>query len=568
MEAVREACDPAAEPGRRRRSARREAQIRRRRFVALVIVVVVVATVVLLASGALRAGAAARPGAGALLGSVAGDGTGAVFNDPSLTPDDASVSAAHTTADLNFSDGVATVRSSEIGTALVSESDVSLDDVSLLGGVVTADSVELVATADAGPSSADAGADDSVVNGLEVNGQPVSDQAGVIAVPDVGTLTVLGQTVDQSRPAPSAVVIGLELALDQQVGDLAAGSVIVVGRATAVSDSATARHLARLAAKPVEPAPLAAPLPTPTAKPRHRAATTGGTGNSASEASGKSTSSGAGGNSGAGGGVADSTMTMPASPSKAILARFPGAVFPVKGAVNYVDTFGAFRADMKGHRHEGNDIFAKMGTPIVAVLAGTVRYSTYGIGGNNAHVTDAHGDYFYYAHMVRFAAGLKSGDHVHAGEVIGYVGETGDAAGTSPHCHFEIHPDGGPAVDPYQYLQAWWAVALGVPAARATPLATIVEAGVGIPLAELLARRGVIVGADFGRAGAAVGRRMARPADLPRPNALELALFASSLGGITAIKRLRAPALPELLAGHETVVRRTVVIAERTLTKS
>ena len=128
--------------------------------------------------------------------------------------------------------------------------------------------------------------------------------------------------------------------------------------------------------------------------------------------------------------------------------------------MNYTDTFGAYRADMKGHRHEGNDIFAKMGTPIVAVLAGTIRYSTYGIGGNNAHLTDAHGDYFYYAHMVRFAAGLKSGDHVQAGEVIGYVGETGDAAGTSPHCHFEIHPNGGAAIDPYPYLQAWRATAL------------------------------------------------------------------------------------------------------------
>jgi hypothetical protein len=259
---------------------------------------------------------------------------------------------------------------------------------------------------------------------------------------------------------------------------------------------------------------------------------------------------------------------MPASPSREILARFPGAVFPVKGAVNYVDTFGAFRADMKGHRHEGNDIFAKMGTPIVAVLAGTVRYSTYGIGGNNAHLTDAQGDYFYYAHMVRFAARIKSGDHVHAGQVIGYVGETGDAAGTSPHCHFEIHPNGGAAVDPYPYLEAWRAAATGVAPAADIPVTTLTEAGVGIPLAEVLARRGVIVGVDFGRAGAALGRRMARSPDLPRLNVLELALFVSSLGGIRAIRRLREPTIPALLADHETVVRRTLVIAERTLTKS
>ena len=109
-----------------------------------------------------------------------------------------------------------------------------------------------------------------------------------------------------------------------------------------------------------------------------------------------------------------------------------------------------------------------------------------------------------------------------------------------------------------------------MPAAAATPVATITEAGVGIPLPVLLARRGVIVGMELGGAAAVaeVGRGIAGRTDLPWPNALELALCVSSLGGIAAIRRLRAPALPELLAEHETVVRRTVVIAERTLTKS
>ena len=262
-------------------------------------------------------------------------------------------------------------------------------------------------------------------------------------------------------------------------------------------------------------------------------------------------------------------MPPPATPTKTILARFPGAVFPVRGPVNYVDTFGAYRADMPKHRHEGNDIFAKTGTPIVAVLAGTIRYSTYGIGGNNAHLTDARGDYFYYAHMVRFAAGLKSGDHVARGEVIGYVGETGDAAGTSPHCHFEIHPGGGPAIDPFPYLEAWRAAAAGVPAVD-TPVAVIAQAEVGIPLATLLARRGVIEGVDLGAAGAVAeaGRVIDARTDLSQPGVLGLVLCTSSLFGVAAIWRLRAPALPELLAGNETVVRRTVFIAERKLTNS
>ncbi len=568
---------------RRRRSARREAQIRRGRFVVLAVAVAGVATVVMLATGALRAGAQAPPGAGALLASISsgGDvvGFGDIFNGPSIANDEATVRRSFTSANLRFARGVATVRSSEVGTALVSETDVSLDDVSLLGGVVKADSVEVVATADAGPSSADAATGDSFVNGLEVDGQPVADQTKPVAIPGVGTLTILAATVDDSSPSPSAVVTGLVLVLDQQVGDLATGSVIVVGRAAASSDAATARQLARLAAEPPEPTPLPAPLPTPTATPRPSKSSPGGTGKSSSGGAGTGSSgktgashtgSSSGGAASGAGGVVVATMPPPAPPTKEILARFPGAVFPVRGPVNYTDTFGAYRADMPNHRHEGNDIFAKMGTPIVAVLAGTIRYSTLGIGGNNAHLTDARGDYFYYAHMVRFAAGLKSGDHVAKGQVIGYVGETGDAAGTSPHCHFEIHPDGGPAVDPFPYLEAWRAAAAGVPAAAATPVATIAQAEVGIPFATLFARRGVLVGVDFGGAAAVadVGRGIAGRADLPQPNVLELVLFVSSLGGVAAIRRIRVPALPELLAENETVVRRTVVIAERTLTKS
>ncbi len=572
---------------RRRRSARREAQIRRRRFVVLSVVVVVGATFVLLAAGALRAGAATPSGAAATLSAIDGDTVSDIFVEPSVADNEATVSDPSRAGDVKFDNAVATVRSTIVGTALVGESDVSLSDVSLLGGVVTADSVELVATADAGPASADAGAGDSFVNGLAVDGRPVADQSGPMLVPGVGTLTVLITKIDQSSPAPSAIVTGLTLVLDQPVGDLAAGDVIVVGSASASSDAPTAQRLAELAARPPGPTPLPAPLPTPSATPRPirtspgrtGATALGKTGNSSSAATGKSQAGGSqaggatggavtGGAASAGGTVA--TMPAPAPPSQAILARFAGAVFPVRGPVNYVDTFGAYRADMKGHRHEGNDIFATMGTPIVAVLAGVIGYSTYGIGGNNAHLTDARGDYFYYAHMERFAAGLKSGDHVVAGQVIGYVGETGDAAGTSPHCHFEIHPDGGPAVDPFAYLEAWRAAAAGVPAAAATPLATIAQAGVGVPFAALLARRGVLVGVDLGGAAAVadVGRGLAGRTDLPQPNIVELALFVSSLGGVAAIRRIRAPALPELLAEHETVVRRTIVIAERTLTKS
>jgi hypothetical protein len=130
-------------------------------------------------------------------------------------------------------------------------------------------------------------------------------------------------------------------------------------------------------------------------------------------------------------------------------------VFPVVGTYNFTDTFGAYRADTPGG-HQGADIFATWGSVVVAVQDGTITgVSLTPIGGNNIHLTTSRGDYFYYAHLSRFATGLAQGQHVVAGQTIGYVGDTGDAKGTPPHLHFEIHPSGGPAVDPTVYLNAW-----------------------------------------------------------------------------------------------------------------
>jgi hypothetical protein len=138
--------------------------------------------------------------------------------------------------------------------------------------------------------------------------------------------------------------------------------------------------------------------------------------------------------------------------------RFPGAVFPVLGAYTYTNDWLAPRI---GHLHQGIDIFAAMGTPLVAVQDGTVdRLSDYGLGGISLHVTNELGDYFYYAHLSAYAPGVHEGMPVRAGEVIGYVGNTGDAVTTPPHLHFEIHPAGGPAVNAFAYLEAWRAQTL------------------------------------------------------------------------------------------------------------
>jgi hypothetical protein len=73
----------------------------------------------------------------------------------------------------------------------------------------------------------------------------------------------------------------------------------------------------------------------------------------------------------------------------------------------------------------------------------------------SSYVTTPDGTFFYMAHLSAFVEGQKTGQKVKAGDVVGFVGATGDAAGGAPHCHFEIHPKGGAATDPKPYLDVW-----------------------------------------------------------------------------------------------------------------
>jgi len=121
---------------------------------------------------------------------------------------------------------------------------------------------------------------------------------------------------------------------------------------------------------------------------------------------------------------------------------------PVDPPRSYVDDFGAPRV---GHTHQGNDIFAPTGTPIRAPFEGTAEEGYDGLGGIVVHVyASASADYVYNAHLSQHAG--VDGQHVVPGQQIGYVGNTGNAQGTSPHDHFEYHPGGGSAVSPYLYL--------------------------------------------------------------------------------------------------------------------
>jgi murein DD-endopeptidase MepM/ murein hydrolase activator NlpD len=121
---------------------------------------------------------------------------------------------------------------------------------------------------------------------------------------------------------------------------------------------------------------------------------------------------------------------------------------PVDPPRSYIDDFGFPRV---GHTHQGNDIFAPAGTPIRAPFAGRAEESFNGLGGTSVHVYgSANADYVYNAHLSEHVG--VDGQQVQPGDIIGLVGNTGNAAGTPPHDHFEYHPGGGSAVSPYVYL--------------------------------------------------------------------------------------------------------------------
>ncbi len=139
-------------------------------------------------------------------------------------------------------------------------------------------------------------------------------------------------------------------------------------------------------------------------------------------------------------------------------------VFPVDGGASYVDTYGAGRSDIYDGWHHGDDLFAALGTPVVAVARGTLSLVGWNeLGGWRLWLTDKRGNSFYYAHLAGYARWILTEHHVRAGQVIGFLGRTGDAFTTAPHLHFEIHPrqpafvklgyDG--AVNPTTYLKKW-----------------------------------------------------------------------------------------------------------------
>ena len=130
-------------------------------------------------------------------------------------------------------------------------------------------------------------------------------------------------------------------------------------------------------------------------------------------------------------------------------------VFPVAGPHSYINDWGFPRSG--GRTHKGTDVFAVQGTPLVAVTDGYIgKYSPVekGLGGITVWVYGYDGHHYYYAHMSKVEKGIKVGAKVKAGQIVGYVGNTGNARTTPPHLHFQIHPNGGEPVNPYPFLRA------------------------------------------------------------------------------------------------------------------
>jgi len=121
---------------------------------------------------------------------------------------------------------------------------------------------------------------------------------------------------------------------------------------------------------------------------------------------------------------------------------------PVAGPNAFGDTWGAARSG--GRTHQGVDMMSPFGTPLIAVVSGSVTMKTNNLGGNVIWLTGADGNKYYYAHLSSWEGSSRG---VNAGEVIGYVGATGNT--TANHLHFEIHPGGGAAVNPYPTVRKY-----------------------------------------------------------------------------------------------------------------
>ena len=339
----------------------------------------------------------------------------------------------------------------QAGTSSSAEGVVRALAVSLLGGEISAESVSIRAGAAAGAAGATGDTGPSQVTGLVVLGQPVAASANLqVPLADWGTLEVLGQTSSTTSAKPrsaASAVTGLKVKLIAEHAGLPAGSELVVGLATAGAAAV--------------PAPATPATTTPRGPPTRGGLGTGFPGRPTAPTQPVRPAPNAPKEPGHSIPGAPPELVRPAPEVTARLSQ-GGYVFPLFGPAAFGDTFGAFRADVAGKWHHGEDLVAPAGTPVLAVADGTLFSVGWNdIGGWRLWLRDTAGNEFYYAHLSAYSPLAAAGRTVKAGDVLGFVGSSGDADGGVSHLHFEIHPvdlirfgyDG--AVAPYPFLVAW-----------------------------------------------------------------------------------------------------------------
>ncbi|HEX5028803.1 MAG TPA: choice-of-anchor P family protein [Gaiellaceae bacterium] len=307
--------------------------------------------------------------------------------------------------------------------------------VSLFGGEIVAGKVTASVSAGASVRSVGSQTSASEVQGLRALDRDIPSTPGSSAsLEDWGTLTVLSTSAGTRKkgpPAAAASVTALRVHLTAAHGGLPAGSEIVIGQAsaTSVADVSAPPPTAKPGTTPKPATPRARPV-TPAPEPDVGGEVPGGPVKVAPEVSARLSSG--------------------------------GFVFPIYGTASFGDSFGAPRPDVVSGWHHGEDVFAAAGTPLLAVADGTLHTIGFNrLGGYRLWLRDTDGDEFYYAHLSAYSPLAVEGRKVEAGDVIGFVGDTGDADGGAPHLHFEIHPasmlglgyDG--VVAPYSILLAW-----------------------------------------------------------------------------------------------------------------
>jgi murein DD-endopeptidase MepM/ murein hydrolase activator NlpD len=329
------------------------------------------------------------------------------------------VAAASVTTSVSAASGVqASAAASSQVTSL------SLFKGEITAAAVTGETHALASTASAGGDTGLTG-----VTSLVVLGQPVTPTVNQqIPLADWGSVTALeqkAQRADKPTPGYHDFVIALDVLLTADHGGLPAGSEVQIGYAEANAQAS-------------EPAPL--PL-----APSQPTVTNGKVGKVRGEPNGN---------------VLPPVLSKPPNVTPALGQS--GYVFPVYGNSSFIDTFGALRSDVPGGWHHGDDIFAALGTPLLAVANGTVFSVGWNkIGGWRLWLRDDQGNEFYYAHLSAYSPFAVNGAIVQAGDVLGFVGDSGDAQGTPYHLHFEVHPVGllglgyDGAVDPTTYLLGW-----------------------------------------------------------------------------------------------------------------